>query len=131
MLAPELGVVGEEVAEGFFNLAGVGSEGADLVALQELDVSFFLARDDVVDEHGAFGGDGFVHGCATGFADDEMVGGKEFGDLAGPAFDFHAAGELVFDFAGFFIKAADVASEDDGDFGVVLEDGANNIADVG
>ena len=120
MFAPELGVVGKEFAQRGLDLAGVGGERTNLVALEKLDVSLFLARDNVVDEHGAFGRDGFMNGRSAGLSDHQVMGGQEFGDFAGPAFDLHPAGELVFDFPGLFIKAAKVPSEDDGDLGVVL-----------
>lgn len=131
MFAPELGVVGEEFAEGCLDLAGLGSEGSNLVAFKKLDVSFLLPGDDVVDEHGAFGGDGFVHGGASGLPDDKVMGGKELWDFTGPTLDFHATGELVFDFTGLFVEAAKVSSEDDGDFSIVFQDGPNDVADVG
>lgn len=41
--------------------------------LEELEVSFFLPGNEVVDEHGALRGDGLVDGCTTGFAYDKMV----------------------------------------------------------
>lgn len=112
-------------------MTGVGGEGADLVAFEEFDVSFLLSGDDVVDEHRTLSGDGFVHCGSTCFSDDEMMAGKELGHFFGPAFDGDPAGELVFDFTGFFVKSAKVSSKDDGDFGVVFKDGANDVADMG
>lgn len=88
----------------------------------------------MVDEHGAAGGDGLVHGGAAGFSDDEVVAAEEFGDFAGPSFEVNAAGEVVFDFLGALVEAADVMAEDDGDLGVepgCFEDSAHDGADVG
>lgn len=42
-------------------------------AVEKFDIPFLLPGDDVVDEHGALGRDGFVNGGSTGFADDEVV----------------------------------------------------------
>lgn len=92
LLTPEGGVVSEEGLDGAVYFLGAGSEGADLEASEEFDIPFFLSGDDVVDEHGTLGGEGFVDGGSSGFSDDEVVTTEEFGDFTGPAFDADAAG---------------------------------------
>lgn len=131
MLAPKFAVVGEEIAQGFGNGGGIGGEGADLVALEEFDVSFLLSGDDMVDEHGALGGDGFVHCGSSGFANDKVVGGEKLGNLAGPALEMDATGEFSLEFTGLLVKAAKVASQDNGDLSVVGEDGPDDVIDMG
>jgi hypothetical protein len=49
--------------------------------VEEFDVAFLLAGHDVVNEHGALCGDGFVHGGSAGFANDEVVGERSSGTL--------------------------------------------------
>lgn len=134
LLSPEGGVVGEEVAEGGGEGVGIFGEGAAADELEEVEVSFFLSGDEVVDEHGAAGGEGFVDGGAAGFADDEVVAAEEFGDFFRPALDLHAAGVVFLDFAGAAVEFPEVASEDDGEFGGpagVVEDGAGDASDGG
>lgn len=71
--APESGLVGEQRGDGFADGPGGGGEGSGLESVEELDVSFLLSRDDVVDQHGALRGNGFMDGGASGLADDEVV----------------------------------------------------------
>lgn len=73
MFAPELGVVGKKFAQRGLDLAGVGGERTNLVALEKLDVSLFLPGDNVVDEHGAFGCDGLVYGGSAGLSDHQVM----------------------------------------------------------
>lgn len=84
-----------------------------------------------MDEHGALGGDGFVHGGSARFADDEVMGGEEFRDLLSPAFDANAAGIGGFEGMDPAIETAEVAPQNDGDLGVVNESGADDVVDVG
>lgn len=88
----------------------------------------------MVDEHGAAGCDGFVDGGSAGFSDGEVVGGEEFWDVAGPAFDLDTAGEFFLDFACAIVEFSDVSAEDDGDGGLCSgdgKDGAEVFADSG
>ena len=55
-------------------------------------VAFLLAGNDLVDDHRATRGDGFLHGRAAGFADDEMMRHHQFGHLVRPAEHPHAVG---------------------------------------
>lgn len=73
LFPPERGIVGEEIFNGLFDCRRGGGERAGLKAVEQLDIPFFLPRDDVVDEHGALRGDGFVNGGTAGFADDEVM----------------------------------------------------------
>ena len=132
-LAPAGAFVLEDVAKDTGDGVLTVGEGASADFFEELEVTLFLTRDEVVDEHRAAGGDGFVDGGTAGFSDDEVVGGEEFGDLAGPAFDSDAAGVGVFDFAGALVEEADVFPQDDGDVGawVGVEDRFGDPADVG
>lgn len=115
---PEGRVVGKDVGDaGGEGFGGVG-EVADVEVLEELEVSLFLAGDDVVDEHGASGGDGFVGGGSAGFADDEVVLVEELGDFFGPAFDGDPSGVGGFNFLGAAVEAAEVFSEDYGEVDV-------------
>jgi hypothetical protein len=78
-------LVGEEVVGGAGDFRwGVG-EAAAADGLEEAEVSFFLTGDEVVDEHRAAGGDGFVDGGSAGFTNGEVVGVEELRDSAGPA----------------------------------------------
>ena len=134
LLTPEGGVVGEEVAEGGGEGFGGIGEGAAADGFEELEVALFLTGDEVMDEDGAAGGKGFMDGGAASLADDEVVVAEEFGDFFGPTADVDAAGVGVLHFAGPAIEFADIAAEDDGDFGGpagVVEDGAGGAADGG
>lgn len=68
--------------------------------LEELEISLFLAGHEVVDEHGDTGGDGFVDGCATGLADDEVVFFEELGDFFCPSEKPDATGIFGTNLAG-------------------------------
>ncbi len=78
-------VVVEQVGDGCGEVAGGLGKISGTELLEEFEVSLFLAGDEVVDEHGAAGGDCFVDGGAAGFADDEMVLAEEAGHFPGPA----------------------------------------------
>ena len=61
----------------------------------EFRVAFLLAGDDLVDNHRAARGDGFLHDRAAGFADDQVMGHHQFGHLVRPAEDADAVGLLA------------------------------------
>ena len=82
---PFSGVVGENFEDGLGEVFGVFGEVAGAELFEELEVSFFLAGDEVMDQHRALGGDGYVDGCATGFSDDKVVLVEELRDFSGPA----------------------------------------------
>ena len=85
MFSPEGGIVGEEFTDGGLEVAGGFGELSCADGFEEVEVAFFLAGDEVVDEHGAARGEGFVDSGASGLADDEVVGAEEFGDFLSPA----------------------------------------------
>lgn len=84
-----------------------------------------------MDEHGAACSDGFVDGCAAGFADDEVVFGEKLWDFASPSEQADTTGVCFFDFAGAGLESAEVFSHDDGDLdiGRGIEDGASMATD--
>ena len=71
-------------------------EGAALDLLDESPVAFFLAGDDLIDDDGAGGGDGFLDGGTAGFGDDEVVSFEEAWHFFCPADDFCAFLGVVF-----------------------------------
>jgi len=76
--APEGAVVGDGAFDDVDHMLGAaGGEGADGGLLDEGDVAFLLAGDDVIHDKGNLGSDGFLDGCAAGFADEKMVGAHE------------------------------------------------------
>jgi len=112
--SPSGSFVGEHFAKVCGECAwGVGEVSAVEVA-QESEVALFLAGDEVVDEHGAGSGEGFVDGGAACFSYDEVVAGEEFGDFSGPPFDGDALGEVGLDFQGAGAEFFFVATQDDG-----------------
>jgi hypothetical protein len=52
--------------------------------LEELEVSFLLPGNEVVDEHRALSSNGFVNGCSTGFTDDKMMCVEELRNFSRP-----------------------------------------------
>lgn len=108
-------LVGKQIAD----LAGEtfrgGGEASSTDGFKEGEISFLLAGNEVVDDHGAVGGDGFVDGGTAGLADDEVVAGEELRDFAGPADEADAAGVGEAEFVGAAIEAADIAAHNDGE----------------
>lgn len=74
MLPPEFSIISEEIAESIRDDTGIGGKGSDLISLKELNVPFLLSGNNVMNEHGALGGDGFVDGGAASLSDDEVMG---------------------------------------------------------
>ena len=113
--APAGGVVGEEVGDA----AGEGCGGFGEVAaaddFEEPEISLFLAGNEVVDEHRAARGDGFVDGGSAGFADDEVMAVEELGNAAGPANESDAARVGFLDLARAGVEQPDVPPEDEGE----------------
>lgn len=99
-LPPAASFVGKQVGGDAGDGLGTFGEGAAANFFEQLEVAFFLAGDEVVDQHRASGGDGFVDGGPAGFANHEVVAGQEFGDFLRPAFDLDASGEALFDLLG-------------------------------
>lgn len=112
------GVIGEEVVEGGSEFGFAVGEAASISFAEEFEVSLFLTGDEVMDEHGSAGGEGFVDGSSSGFSDDEVVGGEKLWDALGPPEDFDAAGVGAFHFESAVVEFTEVSSEDDGDGGV-------------
>lgn len=77
-------VVGEESEHSLGEVFWIFREIAGAEVLEELEVAFFLAGDEVMDQHRALRGDGFVDGCATGFANDEVMGIEKLRNFFGP-----------------------------------------------
>ncbi len=76
--APEGSVIGDRAFDDVDHMLGAaGCEGADGGLLDEGDVPFLLAGDDVVHHKRNLGGDGFLDGRAAGFADEKVVGAHE------------------------------------------------------
>ena len=71
---------------------------------EQFQVALFLAGHEMVNDHRALGGNGFVNRRATGLADDEMVAVQEGGNTAGPTDQFHPTRELALDFLGSTVK---------------------------
>jgi hypothetical protein len=70
---PVSGVVCEKIKDGLGEVFGIFCEIACVEMLEELEVAFFLSGDEVMDQHWALRGDGFMDGRATGFADYQVV----------------------------------------------------------
>ena len=122
--APEGSVVGDRAFDDVDHMLGAaGGEGADGCLLDEGDVAFFLAGDDVVHDKRNLGGDGFLNGRAAGFADEQVVRAHEGGHLIGPTDEFAASGQTGAGDGGAGVLAA--AGDDGGveivDFGKHLE----------
>lgn len=88
---PEGGVVGE----GGLNRGEDGSlvegDGAGAGFEDEAGIAFFLAWDDVVNDHRTTSGEGFLHGSAAGFADEKMRGAKKTRHFLAPTDDVERA----------------------------------------
>lgn len=70
---PFSGVVREKIEDGLGEVFGIFGEVARAEVLEELEIAFFLAGNEVMDQHRALRGDGFVDCCATGFAYHEVM----------------------------------------------------------
>lgn len=130
LVAPDAGVVLEEVANGFPDCLCRSGERAGLKPFQQFNVSFFLSRDDVVNEHGALGGDRFVNRGASRLANDQVMGGEKFGDFPGPPLDVNPAGKFFFERLNLTIQPTDISAQNDGDLGIVTENGPDDVVDM-
>ena len=72
-LRPLRGFFGEGVFHQLGHLAVFFRNRAQAETPDQFGVAFLLAGDDLVDNHRAARGDGFLHGRAAGFANDQMV----------------------------------------------------------
>lgn len=81
---PVSGVVCEKIKDGLGEVFWIFCEVACVEMLEELEVSFFLSGDEVMDQHRALRGDGFMDGRATGFADYEVVRVEELRNFFRP-----------------------------------------------
>ena len=99
-LFPALSIFGKGPANHANGCLTIRSELRDPNFLQEGKVSLFLAGDNLGDEKGSAGGDGFLGECTTRFANDEVLLGEDGGHFRGPAekLDFLQQGsESLFD----------------------------------
>ncbi len=112
--APSGGMIGEKLG----NLAaeGLGRCGKSTAAngFEQAEIPFFLAGHQMVDEHRATGGDRFMHGGSSGFANHQVMAGEELRNFARPPDDADPVGIGVLDIPGSRIQAADIAPEHDG-----------------
>ena len=103
-------------------------DGAEVELGDEFGVAFLLAGDDLVDNHRAARGDGFLNGRAAGLADDEVVAHHQFGHLVRPAEHLHAVAEIAGAFDEFGAQLR-VASGDDGEMDVFeIKQAVNGLA---
>ncbi len=100
---------------------------------EQTKISFFLTGDEVMDQHRATSGNGFVDGGSTRFTDDEVVAVKELRDAASPADKMDAARISVFDFPSTGVKRTNIPTKDDGKADVRrgIQQGAGVAAEEG
>lgn len=98
--------------------------------MEEFNVAFLLSRDDVVDQHGAFCGNGLMYCSSSGLANDEVMRAEEFWDFLGPALDMDTTGEGFFERPDLVIQAAHVSTKNDGYVAILAEGGLDDIVDV-
>lgn len=70
MFSPLFSIICEELFDGCFDFGGSGGKSSGLVSFEEFDIPFFLARDDLMNEHGALRCDGFMDGSSACFSND-------------------------------------------------------------
>lgn len=130
--APLGGVIGEEVGGDGANLFGGLGESTAAESFEEAEIAFFLSGHEVMDQHGALGGDGFVDGGSAGFTDDKVMAIKKLGHAFGPATDPDATRELALELFGTAIEETHIFSENDGQVDIrrSLQQGARNAANV-
>ena len=114
---PEPGLVGKRLVDEFGHLAVAFRHRAEAVFGDQSRIAFLLAGDDLVDDHRAARGDGFLHASAAGFADDEVAAQHQLRHLVGPAEDAHAVGAMTRLFQQFRLEFR-VAAHRDGQLGV-------------
>jgi hypothetical protein len=103
-------------------------DGAEVELGDEFGVAFLLPGDDLVDNHRAARGDGFLNGRAAGFADDEMMAHHEFRHLVRPAEHLHAVAKVAGAFDEFGAQFG-VAPGGDGEMDVFeFEQAVNGLA---
>src|SRR5688572_24877404 len=113
--APAGGLVGEEAADAVGQCLGGFRKLAAADDCGELEMSLLLTGNEVMDEHRATGGDGFVGGGPASLADDEMMAVEEQRNPPRPADEPDAARVGFLDFAGAGIKQPHIPPEDDGE----------------
>jgi len=112
--APFCGAVGKDVGDGFCEVFGVLREIARTELLEEAEIPLLLAGNEVVDEHGAAGGDGLVDGGSASLTDDEVVLVEELRDFSRPSEKTNTSGIRGLDLAGARLKKSKVFAHHDG-----------------
>ena len=92
---PERGTLLKGEFHGLGNFPVFLDDGAEVEPGDEFGVAFLLSGDDLVDNHRAARGDGFLNGRAAGFADDEVMAHHEFRHLVRPAEHLHAVAAVA------------------------------------
>ena len=115
---PLRGVFGKGTFHQFGNFTVFFGDRAQTEAPDQFRVAFLLPGNDLVDNHRAARGDGFLHGRAAGFADDQVVRHHQFGHLVRPAEDADAVGVFARALSQFGAQIR-IASDGDGQMHVV------------
>ena len=89
---PLRGAFGKGLFHQFGDFAVFLPDRAEVRRRNQFRVAFLLAGNDLVDDHRAARGDGFLHGRAARLADDQMMRQHQFGHLIRPAEHAHAVG---------------------------------------
>lgn len=104
-LFPALPIFGKGLPDHLNSRCSIGGKLGYADFLEEGKVALFLAWDDLSDEEGGAGGDGFLGESSTRFADDKVLLGEDRGHFGCPAEEFNFGAEGS---EGFFHAAGDV-----------------------
>lgn len=110
--APPLrGVIGEEIDHGGMDLFRRFRKGPRSEMLQQAEISLLLPRHQMMDQHGALGGNRLMDRGTTGFSHNQMVAMEQLRHAPGPAEQTNAPRELGLQFLGPFVEKTDIAPE--------------------